>query len=71
MTILSARQLTIERAPEEADDTTVFEFDPENRPPSIFPQSVASGCPTPTGVILWTRINPEAYDRSPYARDNQ
>lgn len=26
----------------------------------VFPQSVASGDPTPTGVILWTRIAPEA-----------
>ncbi|SFR63378.1 alkaline phosphatase D family protein [Halogeometricum limi] len=28
----------------------------------VFPQSVASGGPTPTGVILWTRIAPEQYD---------
>ena len=25
----------------------------------IFPQSIASGDPTPYGIILWTRINPE------------
>lgn len=30
----------------------------------VFPQSVASGGPTPTGIILWTRINPEQYDPS-------
>lgn len=30
----------------------------------VFPQSVASGGPTPTGVILWTRINPEYYHPS-------
>ncbi|WP_019509126.1 alkaline phosphatase [Pleurocapsa sp. PCC 7319] len=29
---------------------------------SVFGLSVASGDPTPTGVILWTRINPEACD---------
>lgn len=28
---------------------------------TVFPQSVASGGPTPTGVILWTRIAAEAY----------
>ncbi len=26
---------------------------------NVFPQSVASGGPTPTGVIVWTRINPD------------
>ena len=31
---------------------------------SVFSLSVASGDPTPTGVILWTRINPEAYKES-------
>ncbi len=25
----------------------------------IFPQSVASGDPTPSGIVLWTRINPD------------
>jgi alkaline phosphatase D len=33
-----------------------------DRPEEVFPQSVASGGPTPTGVILWTRIDPERYD---------
>lgn len=28
---------------------------------SVFPQSVASGGPTPTGVVLWTRLDPERY----------
>ncbi len=28
---------------------------------AVFPQSVASGGPTPTGVICWTRIAPDAY----------
>lgn len=27
----------------------------------VFPQSIASGDPTPSGVILWTRIAPSAY----------
>jgi alkaline phosphatase D len=30
----------------------------------VFSQSVASGGPTPTGVILWTRISPKRYDPS-------
>lgn len=30
----------------------------------VFPQSVASGGPKPTGVILWTRVNPEQYEPS-------
>lgn len=30
----------------------------------MFPQSVASGGPTPNGVILWTRIEPDRYDPS-------
>ena len=28
----------------------------------VFPQSVASGGPTPTGIVLWTRIAPAVYD---------
>ena len=31
---------------------------------SIYPQSVASGGPTTDGVILWTRIDPMAYDEN-------
>ena len=30
-------------------------------PEETFPQSVASGDPSPTGVILWTRVAPGAY----------
>lgn len=29
---------------------------------TVFPQSVASGGPTPEGVLVWTRIDPEVYD---------
>ncbi len=35
-------------------------FDSARRPRETFPQSVASGGPTPTGVVLWTRIAPAA-----------
>jgi alkaline phosphatase D len=43
-------------------NSAVFEFDPERSTEQVFPQSVASGSPTPTGVILWTRINPAVYE---------
>ena len=33
-----------------------------NNPASVFGLSVASGDPSDTGVVLWTRINPEKYD---------
>ncbi len=32
--------------------------------PTVFDLSVASGDPTPTGVILWTRVNPKAYKKN-------
>lgn len=33
-----------------------------NRPPEeVFGLSVASGDPTPTGVVLWTRVNPDQW----------
>lgn len=31
---------------------------------NVFNWSVASGDPTVSGVILWTRVNPEAYDKT-------
>ncbi|WP_247728948.1 alkaline phosphatase D family protein [Halovivax limisalsi] len=34
----------------------------DDRPADVFPQSVASGGPTPTGIVLWTRIHPDRYD---------
>jgi len=46
----------------EASDADVFEIDEERDPDETFPQSVSSGGPSPTGVILWTRIAPERYD---------
>lgn len=35
------------------------EFEPVFYPGNGFPQSVASGDPTPTGALLWTRIDPQ------------
>ena len=46
----------------QADDRSAFAFDSDADPEETFPQSVASGGPTPSGVILWTRIAPEAFD---------
>ncbi|KTG09421.1 alkaline phosphatase [Haloprofundus marisrubri] len=46
----------------EATSEDPFEFDPDADPNETFPQSVASGGPTPSGVILWTRIAPEVFD---------
>ena len=42
----------------DASDASVFDIDPDADPYEVFPQSVASGGPTPTGAILWTRLNP-------------
>jgi len=39
----------------------ILDVDATADPAATFPQSVASGGPTPTGVILWTRIDPDAY----------
>ena len=47
-----------------ASDRSVFEFDPTADPDATFPQSVASGGPTSTGVILWTRVAPDAFDET-------
>jgi len=46
----------------DASDDDAFAFDPDADPDETFPQSVASGGPTPTGVILWTRLDPDAFD---------
>ena len=45
-----------------ATDADAFEYDSDADPDTVFPQSIASGGPTPTGVILWTRIDPDAFD---------
>lgn len=44
------------------DDEEASDFDPTAEPSETFPQPVASGGPTPTGVILWTRVAPEVFD---------
>ena len=58
------------RQPVRAAELTELESPPEDdglpgaEPADVFPQSVASGGPTPESVVLWTRINPERYDPS-------
>jgi alkaline phosphatase D len=59
---LEAQDLALALDTIRASDRSVFEFDPTADPAQTFPQSVASGGPTPTGVILWTRIAPAAVD---------
>ncbi len=48
----------------DASDGSAFAVDPDADPDETFPQSVASGGPTSTGVILWTRIDPDAFGPS-------
>ena len=42
-------------------DAFFFQFDSSQNPEEVFSLSVASGDPTPAGVILWTRVDPRAW----------
>jgi alkaline phosphatase D len=46
--------------PAGATDESAFEDPDASGSREVFPQSVASGGPTPEGVILWTRVAPDA-----------
>lgn len=46
-----------------AADDPAFHVDGRKSADKVFPQSVASGDPTPSGAVLWTRIAPEHLDR--------
>ncbi len=59
---LEGHDLSLATDLEAASDADVFAVDPEADPDATFPQSVASGGPTPTGVILWTRVGPDHFD---------
>ncbi|NHN61503.1 alkaline phosphatase D family protein [Halorussus sp. JP-T4] len=59
-TLPAADAVAARVAPDGADPET-FAVDREAAT-SVFPQSVASGGPTPRGALLWTRVDPEAYD---------
>ncbi|ELZ09368.1 Alkaline phosphatase [Halovivax asiaticus JCM 14624] len=62
--ILGERSIAQRVTAQPAANLDPFEFDPATDPDGTFPQSVASGGPTSTGVILWTRIDPAAYEQS-------
>jgi len=59
---LDSHDLAVAMDPDETGGTDVFEVDDGADPDAVFPQSVASGGPTPSGVILWTRVDPERFD---------
>jgi len=61
---LEAHDLALALDAIQASDRSVFEFDPDADPEGTFPQSVASGGPTPEGVMLWTRVAPEVFDEA-------
>jgi alkaline phosphatase D len=62
LSALSASEAAAGRlAPESVERGDGFEIDREQAT-DVFPQSVASGGPTPSGVLLWTRLDPQAYD---------
>ncbi|WP_318569609.1 alkaline phosphatase D family protein [Salinigranum marinum] len=58
---LDSHDLAVATDPEAPADAGVFDDDPTADPDETFPQSVGSGGPTPEGVILWTRIAPDAF----------
>ncbi len=59
---LDSHDLALAMDAVEASEADAFSFDPASDSDDVFPQSVASGGPTPTGVICWTRIAPDAFD---------
>ncbi len=44
-----------------SDDARWFRFNSATAPLTVFDLGVASGDPTPDGVVLWTRVNPAAF----------
>jgi len=56
----SAQSEFIKSHPRTSADSFFFQFDSSLNPEEIFSLSVASGDPTSSGVILWTRIDPRA-----------
>lgn len=59
-TLFETGAATTAPAPEEPNDRQVFGVEREGGT-DAYPQSVASGGPTPSGVIAWTRLDPETY----------
>lgn len=62
--VLAERGLAQPVRTEAPTETSVFDVKPDASAgtETVFPQSVASGGPTPEGVLVWTRIGPEAHD---------
>ncbi|WP_276259767.1 alkaline phosphatase D family protein [Haloglomus litoreum] len=61
--LLSNEDLLLSQQPHSPEREAVFVDDDDDRDPdAVFPQSVASGGPTAEGVILWTRLAPDAFD---------
>ncbi|QCC60527.1 alkaline phosphatase D family protein [Natrinema thermotolerans] len=58
--VLAQRDIVQPVAAASATDPSVFAVDETADPDATFPQSVASGGPTSSGAILWTRIAPSA-----------
>ncbi len=59
---LDSHDIALAVDPEAVTETARTDTDPDADPDGTFPQSVASGGPTPTGVILWTRLAPDVFD---------
>ncbi|PSQ15900.1 alkaline phosphatase [Halobacteriales archaeon QS_8_69_26] len=59
LSVLDSHDIAVASDPIEAGEA--FAVDSSADPDETFPQSVASGGPTPQGVILWTRIDPGAF----------
>lgn len=59
---LDSHNLAFAMSASEEDDKDVFTFDEDVPSGDVFPQSVASGGPTPSGAIIWTRIAPDVFD---------
>jgi alkaline phosphatase D len=57
LSAMDARELSCAFEPQAASDRAAFAVDPDSDPAETFPQSVARAGPTPSGVILWTRID--------------
>jgi len=55
---LDSHDLATAMDPDESANGDAFSVEETADPADVFPQSVASGGPTPSGVILWTRIDP-------------
>ncbi|MFF5260210.1 alkaline phosphatase D family protein [Actinomadura viridis] len=51
-----------------AEVARLFEVRGTRLAPQVFPQSVASGDPSPDGVVLWTRVAPDAAGAVPGGR---